>query len=108
MQTALGEQVLVSYSGGARLLNYLHRWAERAGLDPLRFAGHSLRVGFATSAVAGGVCERAIMDQTGHRSLTMVRRYSRDGELFRNDNAARGAGLQRRPVLPLTSSRSPV
>jgi integrase len=47
----------------------------------------------ASSAAAGGVSERAIMNQTGHRSLTMVRRYIRDGELFRDDNAARGAGL---------------
>jgi integrase len=53
----------------------------------------SLRAGLATSAAAGGVSERAIMNQTGHRSLTMVRRYIRDGELFRDDNAARGAGL---------------
>jgi hypothetical protein len=33
------------------------------------------------------------MNQTGHRSLTIVRRYIRDGELFRDENAARGAGL---------------
>jgi hypothetical protein len=48
-----------------------------------------------TSAAAGGVSERAIMNQTVHRSLTMVRRYIRNGELFRDDNAARGAGLLR-------------
>jgi integrase len=80
----------LSDRGVARVVQ---RWAERAGLDPLRFAGHSLRAGLATSAAAGGVSERAIMNQTGHRSLTMVRRYIRDGELFRDDNAARGAGL---------------
>ncbi len=44
----------------------VQRWAERAGLDPERFAGHSLRTGLATSAAAGGVSERAIMNQTGH------------------------------------------
>jgi integrase len=80
----------LSDRGVARVVQ---RWAERGGLDPLRFAGHSLRAGLATSAAAGGVSERAIMNQTGHRSLTMVRRYIRDGELFRDDNAARGAGL---------------
>jgi integrase len=80
----------LSDRGVARVVQ---RWAERAGLDPLRFAGHSLRAGLATSAAAGGVSERAIMKQTGHRSLAMVRRYIRDGELFREDNAARGAGL---------------
>jgi integrase len=80
----------LSDRGVARVVQ---RWAERAGLDSARFAGHSLRAGLATSAAAGGVSERAIMNQTGHRSLTMVRRYIRDGELFRDDNAARGAGL---------------
>jgi len=80
----------LSDRGVARVVQ---RWAERAGLDPSRFAGHSLRAGLATSAAAGGVSERAIMNQTGHRSLAMVRRYIRDGELFRDDNAARGAGL---------------
>ena len=71
----------------------VQRWAERAGFDPARFAGHSLRAGLATSAAAAGVSERAIMNQTGHRNLTMVRRYIRDGELFGDDNAARGAGV---------------
>ena len=80
----------LSDRGVARVVQ---RWAERAGLDSARFAGHSLRAGLATSAAAGGVSERAIMNQTGHRSLAMVRRYIRDGELLRDDNAARGAGL---------------
>ena len=80
----------LSDRGVARVVQ---RWAERAGLDPERFAGHSLRAGLATSAAAGGVSERAIMNQTGHRRLAMVRRYIRDGELFGDDNAARGAGL---------------
>ena len=50
-------------------------------------AGHSLRAGLATSAAAAGASERAIMHQTGHRSLPMLRRYIRDGEVFR-ENAA--------------------
>ena len=58
-----------------------------------RFAGHGPRAGLATSSAAGGVSERAIMNQTGHRSLALVRRYICDGELFGDDNAARGAGL---------------
>jgi len=66
--------------------------AKAAGLDPARYAGHSLRAGLATSAAAAGASERAIMDQTGHRSVAMVRRYIRDGSLFR-DNAAAKVGL---------------
>ncbi|MDZ4042537.1 MAG: site-specific integrase [Eubacteriales bacterium] len=68
------------------------RAAHAAGLDPANFAGHSLRAGLATSAAAAGVSERAIMNQTGHRSVNMVRRYIREGSLFR-DNAAGQVGL---------------
>jgi chorismate mutase len=50
------------------------------------------RAGLATSAAIAGKSERAIMNQTGHRSVAMVRRYIRDGNLFR-DNAAEGLGL---------------
>jgi hypothetical protein len=51
-----------------------------------------LRAGLATSAAAAGKSERAIMNQTGHRSVTTVRRYIRDGNLFR-ENAAEKIGL---------------
>ena len=68
------------------------RAAQRAGLDPARYAGHSLRSGLATAAAAGGAPERAIMRQTGHRSVEMVRRYIRAGSLFQ-ENAAAFVGL---------------
>lgn len=38
---------------------------------------------------AAGATERSIMAQTGHKSLPMVRRYIRDGRLFRNNAAAK-------------------
>jgi site-specific recombinase XerD len=62
------------------------------GLDPALYAGHSLRAGLATQAYLNGANEMAIMQQTGHRSLTTVRRYIRDASLFR-DNAAAKLGL---------------
>lgn len=68
------------------------RCAESAGLDPVDFAGHSLRAGLATAAAAAGVSERSIMEQTGHKSQAMVRRYIRRGSLF-SDNAAGKVGL---------------
>jgi integrase len=68
------------------------RWAEAAGLDAPSYAGHSLRAGLATSAARNGASERSIMRQTGHRSLHMVRRYIRDGEIFR-ENAAAKTGM---------------
>ena len=70
----------------------VERAALVVGLDPNRLAGHSLRAGLATAAAKAGKSERAIMAQTGHRSVTMVRRYIRDANLF-SDNAAAGLGL---------------
>jgi tetratricopeptide (TPR) repeat protein len=77
------------------------RRAKAVGLDPDRYAGHSLRAGVASSAAAGGASERAIMNQTGHRSTEMVRRYIREANLFAADNAASLAGLYtfRRQIL---------
>lgn len=68
------------------------RYAEAVGLDPALFGGHSLRAGLATQAAKSGKAERAIMRQTRHRSVAMVRRYIRDADLF-SDNAAAGIGL---------------
>ena len=63
--------------------------ALRAGLDPANYAGHSLRAGHATSAAIAGASERSIMNQTGHRSVQMVRRYIREGSLFRENSAGK-------------------
>ena len=68
------------------------RHAGVAGLESATVAGHSLRAGLATSAAIAGASERAIMNQTGHKSAAMVRRYIRDGSLFR-ENAAGRVGL---------------
>ncbi len=79
----------LSDKGVARVVQ---RRAAAVGLDPKRYGGHSLRAGLATAAVAAGKSERAIMAQTGHKSVPMVRRYIREGDLFR-ENAAAGLGL---------------
>jgi len=68
------------------------RAAGRAGLETVEYAGHSLRAGLATQAAMNGASELAIMKQTGHRSLATVRKYIREGSLFR-DNAATKLGL---------------
>jgi site-specific recombinase XerD len=70
----------------------LKRYAERAGLEVALVAGHSLRAGLATSAAIAGASERSIMQQLGHKSSAMTRRYVRDGSLFR-ENAAAKVGL---------------
>jgi integrase len=63
-----------------------------AGYDPKPYSAHSLRAGLATAAAEAGVSERAIMNQTGHRSLLVARRSIRSGSLFR-DNPAAAVGL---------------
>jgi site-specific recombinase XerD len=68
------------------------RAAKRAGINPKHLAGHSLRAGLATAAAIAGVDERAIQEQTGHKSLKVLRTYIRDGSIWRN-NAARKVGL---------------
>lgn len=51
--------------------------AARAGLDPAKVAGHSLRSGFVTQMRLSGVEASEIMQQTGHRSLSTLARYDR-------------------------------
>jgi integrase len=85
-------QVLPKRLSGEGVALVVKRAVGKLGYDPALFAGHSLRAGLATAAAAAGKGERAIMNQTGHRSVTTVRRYIRDGNLFR-ENAADGLGL---------------
>ena len=70
----------------------IKRIAKEVGLDPEKYAGHSLRAGLATQASIAGASEIEIMNQTGHRSIVTLRRYIRDGNLFRQ-NAAAKVGL---------------
>lgn len=56
--------------------------AQRVGLAPEEFAGHSLRAGFATSAALAGVPEEAIAKQTGHRSREQLGKYIRRATVF--------------------------
>ncbi|HEV8639318.1 MAG TPA: hypothetical protein VG370_34350 [Chloroflexota bacterium] len=62
------------------------RAAAAAGLDPAKYAGRSLRAELATAA---NVPERVIALQTGHKSMTVLRRYIREGSLLRENAAAR-------------------
>jgi site-specific recombinase XerD len=74
---------------GIDVARIVKKLAERAGLEAANYAGHSLRAGHATSAAIAGASERSIMNQTGHRSVQMVRRYIRDGSLFRENSAGK-------------------
>ena len=63
----------------------IKKYANYAGLDAHRYAGHSLRSGFATSTAEAGAEERNIMTMTGHKSTEMVRRYIKEANLFKNN-----------------------
>ena len=63
----------------------IKKYAMLAGLDYTKYAGHSLRSGFATSTAEMGAEERNIMAMTGHRSIQMVRRYIKEANLFKNN-----------------------
>lgn len=60
--------------------------AARAGIE-LDVSGHSLRSGFITAAAEAGRSERSIQNQTGHRSITVLRGYI-DRINVLQDNAA--------------------
>ena len=63
----------------------IKRYANKAGLDSSKYAGHSLRSGFATTAAEFGAEERNIMAMTGHKTTQMVRRYIQEANLFKNN-----------------------
>lgn len=52
--------------------------AQGAGLEPVQFAGHSLRSGFITAAALAGVEDRDIAAQSGHKSMTVLHGYIQD------------------------------
>jgi integrase len=84
--------------GGTRLTAravelVIKRAAQRAGLNPTLYAGHSLRTGFVTAAVAGGAPERVILAQTGLHSLSSVPRYLRRRRSRSDKDAAAYLGL---------------
>jgi site-specific recombinase XerD len=84
--------VLEQRLSGKSVAEVVKRSLVAAGKSGRRFAGHSLRAGLITQAAMAGVSERAIQHQSGHKSLAVMRRYIRDGSLFR-ENAASKVGL---------------
>ena len=82
-------QIQAGRLSGIDVARVVKKLADRAGLDAAKYAGHSLRAGHATSAAIAGASERSIMNQTGHRSVQVLRRYIRDGNLFRENSAGK-------------------
>jgi len=60
-----------------------------AGLDPARYAGHSLRAGFVTAAARAGSDVWKIQQVSRHKSMQVLAGYVRDARLF-EDHAGEG------------------
>jgi site-specific recombinase XerD len=89
--------------GGSRLSAQsvalvIKQLAARVGLDPARYAAHSLRSGFLTSAAAQRASIFKMADQSRHKSLDVLREYVRNEERF-EDHAAEGL-LQPKSLRP--------
>lgn len=63
------------------------RRAKRAGLDPLKFGGHSLRSGFMTEAGLQGVSLQEAMNLSTHRTLQVAAGYYQAGSALKNKGA---------------------
>lgn len=66
----------------------IKRRTHQAGL-PVEYRGHSLRKGLVQQAHLAGVSDSAVMATTGHKSVTMVRRYQGQAGLV-SRTASRG------------------
>lgn len=63
--------------------------AQHIGLDARRYAGHSLRSGFLTSAARNRASIFKMADQSRHKSLDVLREYVRNEARF-EDHAVAG------------------
>jgi site-specific recombinase XerD len=63
----------------------IKKYLLKAGFDAKKYSGHSLRSGFVTVAAEYGADEKSIMNMTGHKTISMVRRYIKESNLFKNN-----------------------
>ncbi len=90
-----GGKLVMPFPEGRDVAEIVKKIALRAGLDPKRFAGHSLRAGFVTTGAEAGLSDDELMDHTQHVQLDTLRGYKRGGALH-FDAAERMLGSQKR------------
>jgi integrase len=73
---------------GDSIARTIKRAARLAGYDPTNLAGHSHRSGHVTQGAIAHVDEATLMDQTGHTSVGMLRRYLRIRDVFALNSAS--------------------
>ncbi len=84
-----GDHVAADRLGDRSVALVIKRLATKVGLDASRYAGHSLRSGFLTSAAQNRASIFRMADQSRHKSLDVLRDYVRNEDRFEN-NAADG------------------
>lgn len=82
-----GDKVGQSQLSAQSVSLVVKEYASRAGLDWERYAGHSLRSGFLTSAARNQANIFKMADQSRHKSLDILRNYVREEDLFDNHAA---------------------
>lgn len=73
-----GRRVKITRLPSANVADIVRGAAVAAGLEPRVYGAHSLRSGYVTQARRENLSFLEIMEQTGHRNIESVRRYSRD------------------------------
>jgi integrase len=76
-----GKRIGTSLSAQA-VANVVKAAMASLGLDPAKYAGHSLRAGFVTSACKKGASQFKVMQTTRHKPAAMLAVYYRDEEIF--------------------------
>ena len=89
---AKGGRISAHALGGEAVAHVVKLFAGALGHDPTRYAGHSLRAGFATAAIEGGATEYDTMRHTRHRSTAVFRGYVRRGSIWKS-HAGYAVGL---------------
>jgi hypothetical protein len=84
-----GGKVMGTGLSDKAVVRLIKQAAGDAGLDPARFAGHSLRAGLATAAGDAGAGLPELMRQTRHKSTEVALGYLRPAELWTNNVSAR-------------------
>ena len=83
-----GERALPSPMSDRAVARVVQARVAAAGYDPARFAGHSLRAGFLTSAARAGASVFKMQEQSRHKSIQVLSAYVRDAQVF-HDHAGK-------------------
>lgn len=85
-----GGRVTEERLAAASVATIVKKFLADRGVDPSKYAGHSLRSGFATSAAENGATLEEIMRQTGHKTEAVAMGYIRHANLLKKNP---GSGL---------------